>query len=223
MPVPAVGEHEVLLHVHAAAVQYSDLEAVSAINDPTDQFHLGKKDRSGQIVGSDAAGEIVAVGAKVKSVKPGDKVTSLYFYDYVDGPLTAKRQTQGRGDNVSGVFGDYVIVEENGVAPKIPGLSYEEAATLPTAALTAWMATVGAVGGSLVHRGDTAVVEGTGGVSTFALQFVVAAGAHAIVVSSSDDKLEKARSLGAVAGVNYRKVPNWADRVKELTDGKGAQ
>jgi NADPH:quinone reductase-like Zn-dependent oxidoreductase len=220
-PVPAAGDREVLLRVHAISLQRSDLETIWVLNDPSFEgaFGMGDRDRTGQIVGSDAAGEVVAVGRLVKSVKPGDRVTSLYFYDYVDGPLTAEKQKEGRGDYTEGVFGDYVLVEETGLAPMPPGLTYEEACTLPAAGLTAWMATLG---NDLVHSGDTVVVQGTGGVSTFALQFATAAGANVIVTSSSDEKLEHARKLGAKFGINYKQTPNWADRVRELTNGRGA-
>ena len=220
-PVPTVGDHEVLLRVRAVSLQRSDLETIWVLNDPSFEgaFGMGERDRTGQVVGSDAAGEVVGVGRLVKSVKPGERVTSLYFYDYVDGPLTAEKQKEGRGDYTGGVFGDYVIVEETGLAPQPPGLTYEEACTLPAAGLTAWMATLG---NDLVRSGDTVVIQGTGGVSTFALQFVTAAGANAIVTSSSDDKLEHARRLGAKGGINYKQTPNWADRVRELTNGRGA-
>jgi NADPH:quinone reductase-like Zn-dependent oxidoreductase len=220
-PLPEVDDREILLRVHAVSLQRSDLEALWSLNDPSLEgaFGMGDADRTGQIVGSDAAGEVVAVGRRVKSVKPGDRVTSLYFYDYVDGPLTEKIQRQGRGDYINGIFGDYVIVEETGVAPMPPRLTYEEACTLPAAGLTAWMATLG---NELVRSGDTVVIQGTGGVSTFALQFAVAAGAHVIVTSSSNEKLERARKLGAQHGINYKETPHWADRVLELTDGRGA-
>jgi NADPH:quinone reductase-like Zn-dependent oxidoreductase len=221
--VPAVGDHEVLLRIHAVSIQRSDLETLHIMNDSasTDMFNMGHDDHSGRIVGADAAGEVLAVGRLVKSVRRGDRVVSLYFPDFVDGPLTKEKQEQGRY-YLNGVFADYVVIEETGLAPVPPGFTYEEASTLPLAGVTAWVGTLGAIGGPLVRPGDTVIVQGTGGLSTFALQFVTAAGANAIVTSSSDEKLEHARRLGAKGGINYKQTPNWADRVRELTNGRGA-
>jgi NADPH:quinone reductase-like Zn-dependent oxidoreductase len=117
------------------------------------------------------------------------------------------------------VLGDYIVLEDTAVAPLPSSLSYEEASTLPTAGLTAWMASAGQ---REIHHGDVVLVQGTGGVSVFALQFAVALGARVIVTSSSDDKLHRALALGAHDGINYKVTPAWADRVRELTDGHGA-
>ena len=213
--VPRVGDHQVLLHVHAVALQHGELELLDSLNKATDK----PRDQSGQIVCSDAAGEVVAVGKQVTSVHIGAKVTSLYFANYVDGPLSPAQQSQGHGYGINGVLGDYVLLEDTGIARMPAGMSYEEAATLPTAALTAWMATVG---NNLVPHGGTVLVEGTGGISSFALQIATAFGAQVIVTSSSDEKLERARSLGAHDGINYKSTPAWGDRVLELTGGRGA-
>jgi len=213
--VPAVGDHQVLLHVHAVALQHGELELLDSLNKATDKA----RDRAGQIVCSDAAGDVVAIGKRVTSVRTGARVTSLYFADYLDGPLTSEKQSQGHGYGIDGVLGDYILLEDTGIAPMPAGMSYEEAATLPTAALTAWMATVG---GNNVPRGGTVLVEGTGGIASFALQISNAFGARVIVTSSSDEKLERARALGAQDGINYKNVPAWGDRVLELTGGRGA-
>lgn len=213
--VPAVGDHHVLVHVHAVALQHGELELLESLNHASPQA----RDRTGQIVCSDAAGDVVAVGKLVKSVRIGARVTSLYFADYLDGPLTPEKQSQGHGYQINGVLGDYILLEDTGIAPMPEGLSYEEAATLPTTALTAWMATVG---GNNVHQGSTVLVEGTGGISLFALQISSAAGARVIVTSSSNEKLERARALGAHDGINYKSSPAWGDRVLELTNGHGA-
>ncbi|MBS0577790.1 MAG: NAD(P)-dependent alcohol dehydrogenase [Proteobacteria bacterium] len=214
-PLPRVGDHQVLLHVHAVALQHGELELLESLNKSTDT----ERDRSGQIVCSDAAGEVAAIGRQVTSTHVGARVTSLYFADYLEGPLTPAKQAQGHGYGINGVLGDYVLLEDTGIAPMPGGMSYEEAATLPTAALTAWMATVGS---NLVPRGGTVLVEGTGGISWFALQISSAYGARVIVTSSSDEKLERARSYGAHDGINYKSVPAWGERVLELTDGRGA-
>ncbi len=213
--VPTVGDHQVLIHVRAVALQHGELELLDSLNKSPDK----ERDRTGQIVCSDAAGDVVAIGKHVTSVRPGARVTSLYFADYLDGPLTPEKQSQGHGYGINGVLGDYILLEDTGIAPMRAGMSYEEAATLPTAALTAWMATVG---GNNVPRGGTVLVEGTGGIASFALQISSAFGARVIVTSSSDEKLERARSLGASDGINYKNVPAWGDRVLELTGGRGA-
>jgi NADPH:quinone reductase-like Zn-dependent oxidoreductase len=212
--VPSVGDHQVLLHVHAVALQHGELELLDALNKGTD-----KSDRKGQIVCSDAAGDVVAIGKQVTSVRTGARVTSLYFADYLDGPLSPAKQSQGHGYGINGVLGDYILIEDTGIAPMPADMSYEEASTLPTAGLTAWMATVG---GNNVPRGGTVLVEGTGGIASFALQISNAFGARVIVTSSSDEKLERARALGARDGINYKNVPAWGDHVLELTGGRGA-
>ena len=214
-PIPPVGDHQVLVHVRAVALQHGDLELLDMLSAESNK----ERDRVGQIVCSDAAGDVVAVGKLVKSVRVGSRVTSLYFSDYLDEPLSAEKQSQGHGYQVNGVLGDYILLEDTGIAPMPTYLTFEEAATLPTAALTAWMATVG---GANVHRGDTVVIQGTGGISVFALQFSAAVGARVIVTSSSDDKLRRAIALGAHDGINYKTTPRWGDRVLELTGGRGA-
>ena len=213
--VPAVGDHQVLVHVRAVALQHGELELLDSLNHAPAQA----RDRTGQIVCSDAAGDVVAVGKLVKSTRIGAPVTSLYFADYLDGPLTPEKQSQGHGYQINGVLGDYILLEDTGIAPMPQGLTYEEAATLPTTALTAWMATVG---GGNVRPGSTVLVEGTGGISLFALQISSAAGARVIVTSSSDEKLARARALGANDGINYKSTPAWGERVLELTHGHGA-
>lgn len=218
--MPSVGDHQILLRVRAASLQRTDVEALETLNAQGDQdLGFGFRDRDRQIVGADAAGDVVAVGRGVQSVAIGDRVASLYFYDFVDGLVTAERQKQGRGEYTDGVFGDYVLVEGTGVAPIPNYLSYEEAATASTAGLTAWMATVG---GNFVKPKDTVLIQGTGGISMFALQFALAAGARTIVTSGSATKLAQARALGAHEGINYRECPNWSDRVLELTQRRGA-
>ena len=215
VPVPSVGDHQVLVHVRAVGLQRGDLELLDKLSAGSAKA----RDRAGQIVCSDAAGDVVAAGKLVKSVRVGSRVTSLYFGDYLDEPLSPEKQSQGHGYDVNGVLGDYILLEDTGIAPMPAYLTYEEAATLPTAALTAWMATVG---GNSVHRDDAVLIQGTGGISMFALQFSAAAGARVIVTSSSDDKLHRALTLGAQYGINYKTTPAWGDRVLELTGGRGA-
>ena len=208
--VPAIGDRQVLVHVRAVAINRGDLEMLR----PDE-----RRDHSGRVVASDAAGDVVSVGRKVEGIKPGQRVTSLYFRNWTGGPPSREVLAGAHGFNIDGVLGDYIVLDDTAVAPAPEGLSYEEAATLPTAGLTAWMASLGQRD---LHRGDVVLVQGTGGVSTFVLQFAAAAGARVIVTSSSDDKLRRVKTLGARDGINYRTTFNWADRVLELTDNHGA-
>ena len=209
-PVPEVGAHQVLVRVRAVALNRGDLEMLA----PDD-----RRDSSGLVVASDAAGDVVAIGKDVREFRPGQRVTSLYFRSWVDGPPTDEKLAGAHGASVDGVLGEYITLDDTALASAPEGLSYEEAATLPTAGLTAWMATTGQQ-----ELGDNKVVlvQGTGGVSVFALQFAAASGARVIVTSSSDDKLRRARQLGARDGINYRATPAWSVRVIELTGGHGA-
>jgi NADPH:quinone reductase-like Zn-dependent oxidoreductase len=208
--VPTIGPRQVLVHVRAVALNRGDLEML----EPDEG-----RDRSGLVVASDAAGDVAAVGKEVTSVHPGDRVTSLYFRNWTDGPASDEKLRSAHGATVDGVLGDYIVLEDTAVAPLADGLSYEEGAALPTAGLTAWMASAGQ---REIHKGDVVLVQGTGGVSIFALQFAAASGARVIVTSSSDDKLRRALALGARDGVNYKTTPAWSARVLELTDRHGA-
>ena len=209
-PVPEVGDRQVLIRVRAVALNRGDLEMLQPDS---------RRDHSGRMVASDAAGDVVSAGKAVEGIRPGQRVTSLYFRNWTDGPPSAEMLAGAHGVNVDGVLGDYIVLEDTAVAPAPDGLSYEEAATLPTAGVTAWMASAGQ---RELQRGDVVLVQGTGGVSVFALQFAAASGARVIITSSSDDKLRRAKSLGADEGINYRTTPNWAERVIELTSGDGA-
>jgi NADPH:quinone reductase-like Zn-dependent oxidoreductase len=168
---------------------------------------------------SDAAGEVVEAGAGVSRVKLGDRVATTVFQRWLDGdtPLPAHRASVLAG-GLDGVLADEVVLHEDGVVHVPEHLSDEEASTLPCAAVTAWHALVTK---GLVRSGQTILVQGTGGVSTFALQFALMAGARVIATSSSDAKLKLVRELGAWETVNYATTPDWAERVLELTGGTG--
>jgi NADPH:quinone reductase-like Zn-dependent oxidoreductase len=210
VPVPTLGDHEVLVRVHAVGLNRGELSMLKADADA---------DHTGMVPGSDAAGEVVAVGRSVKDIRKGERVTNTYFENWTDGPFSRQLEDHARGWTADGVLADYIVLDTTDVVPIPDGLSYEEASTLPTAAVTAW----NAVASQRVPRPtDVVLVQGTGGVSTFALQFAAAAGAHVIVTSSSDEKLEKAKALGARDGINYKTMPAWADRVMQLTRGHGA-
>ena len=209
-PVQQPGDHQVLVRVRAVGLNRADWEVL----DPKNSYG----DMTGRIPGSDAAGDIVAVGKGVQQLRPGERVTSLYFRNWTEGPASKEILSGAHGFDVDGVLGEYVLLEETGVVPAPPGLSYQEAATLPTAGLTAFMATVG----QNDVRDRYVLVQGTGGVSIFALQFAAAAKARVLVTSSSDDKLTFARRLGARDGINYRTHPKWSTEVMTLTAGHGA-
>lgn len=208
--VPAVGDHQVLVHVRAVSINRGDLDVLEPGPGP---------DHTGLQVATDAAGDVVAVGGKVRTIRPGSRVTSTYFRNWTDGPASKEKLAAAHGMSVDGVLADYIVLEDTAVAPIPAGLSYTEASTLPTAGLTAWMASVGA---RKLRQGDVVVVQGTGGVSTFALQFAGASGARVILTSSSDDKLQRTQAIARHDSINYRKVPEWSSRVLALTDGHGA-
>lgn len=209
-PVPAVGDHQVLVRVHAVGLNRGELSMLEPDK---------SADHTGMVPGSDAAGEVVALGRLVKGIRKGERVTNTYFKNWTGGPFSHQLEDNVRGWTADGVLADYIVLDTTDVVPIPDGLSYEEASTLPTAAVTAW----NAVASQREPRPtDIVLVQGTGGVSTFALQFAAAAGAHVIVTSSSDEKLEKTKSLGARDGINYKTQPAWAERVMQLTQGHGA-
>jgi NADPH:quinone reductase-like Zn-dependent oxidoreductase len=167
---------------------------------------------------SDGAGEVVAVGAGVTRVKVGDRVAGTFFQNWVSGSITANVMKSAMGGEIDGMLAEYVTLDQNGVVLLPNHLSYEEGATLPCAAVTAWHALV--TKGNL-KAGETVLILGTGGVSIFALQFAKLHGARTIVTSSSDEKLERAKTLGADETINYKAIPNWEEEVYRLTDSIG--
>lgn len=209
-PTPEPGPGEVLVRMRASSLNYRDLMTVS---DP-----LGRNLPLPRIPNSDGAGEVLAVGPGVGRVKPGDRVASCFFQRWDDGDITADGMASALGGAVDGVLAQEVVLREDGVVPIPAHMSFAEAATLPCAALTAWHGLVEKGG---LMAGDTVLLIGTGGVSIFGLQIAAMHGARAIVISSSDAKLERARALGAWGAVNYRDTPDWQKSVLELTDGRG--
>ncbi|KAF5646576.1 putative alcohol dehydrogenase [Fusarium sp. NRRL 25303] len=170
------------------------------------------------VPGSDGAGIVEAVGAGVTEWKIGDRVVANFTQEHIAGRLTRDVGLTQLGGEAQGLLGEYFIFPKTGVV-KIPDyLSFEEASCLPCAALTAWNALYGL---TPLRPGQTVLLQGTGGVSTFALQIAHAAGAKTIVTSSSDDKLAKAKDLGATYGINYNKTPDWAAEAMKITNGKG--
>jgi NADPH:quinone reductase-like Zn-dependent oxidoreductase len=209
-PVPTISDHQVLVRVRAASLNRGDLSRLRPSS---------VEDKSGRVPVGDTAGEIVAVGKKVTTVKVGARVMNTYFVDWIDGPYAEARLEHVHGWTADGLLADYIALEAATVVPIPAHLSYDEASTLPTAALTAF----NAVNAHPNFRaGDIVLVQGTGGVATFATQFAAAKGARVIVTSSSDEKIQRAKALGARDGINYRSEPAWSDAVLKLTNHHGA-
>jgi len=211
MPDPTPGPSQVLINVRAAALNSRD-QAIAL------GTYMGGALTRDTIPLSDGAGEIAAVGVSVSAFKPGDRVMGLFNQAPAGGaPFGARKALGGPLD---GMLAEQVVLYEDGVIA-IPGaLSFEQAACLPCAGVTAWHALMHA--GRPVRAGDTVLVLGTGGVSIFALQFARAAGAHVVATSSSDAKLARALALGASAGINYKRTPDWDQEVMTVTGGRGA-
>ena len=209
-PDPVPGPREVLIRVRAASLNYRDHLIV------TGQYFSGVVDRD-IIPLSDGAGEVASVGADVSRFRPGDRVAGTFFQVWKEGPKVTL--PPALGVPLDGTLAEYISLHEDGVVALPPTLSFEEAATLPCAGVTAWNALM--VIGNRVKAGDTVLCQGTGGVSMLAMQFALAAGARVIVSSSSDDKIKRARALGASEGINYKTHPDWATEVLRLTNGRG--
>lgn len=167
---------------------------------------------------SDGMGEVVALGEGVTRVKVGDRVIGTFFQRWIDGPTSLAKRDVALGGTCDGLLAEYALLDAEGLVLAPDHLSDEEASCLPCAGVTAWR---GLTGGAGFLPGETVLVQGTGGVSLFAAQFAKAAGGRVIITSSSDEKLDKARTLGADAGINYRTIPDWDMRVLELTGGVG--
>jgi NADPH:quinone reductase-like Zn-dependent oxidoreductase len=211
-PVRQPGANQVLIRMKAASLNRRDVAITKG------QYPVRPGDNLVPL--SDGAGEIAAVGTGVTRVRVGDRVATIFFPEWLDGrPGDTVTQT-ALGGGVDGVLSQYVTLSEQAVV-KIPEhLSFEEAATLPCAAVTAWN---GLVTRGRMQPGDYVLLEGTGGVSVFGLLFAKAAGAKPIITSSSDEKLARAKTLGAVGGVNYKTTADWEKPVLEITGGKGVQ
>ena len=208
---PIQGPNEVLVKFHAFSLNYRDVMMVSGTYNPRMKLPA--------IPFSDAAGEVVALGEGVTKWKIGDRVCSTVIPAWIDGEPSAETSKTAIGaGNADGVLSEYRVFDENSIVRVAEHLSFEEAATLPCAAVTAWNALV--VSGK-IKAGDTVLTLGTGGVSIFALQIAKYFGARVISTSSSDEKLEKVRQLGADETINYRDTEDWDKAVLDLTGGRG--
>lgn len=209
-PEPSPGVGQILLKMRAASLNYRDLMMVKGA--------YGSKKRLPLIPLSDAVGEVVAVGERVTRVKTGDRVAGIFFQKWVAGERTEAIASSALGGAIDGLLAEYAVLDEDGVVHVPEHLSDEEAACLPCAAVTAWNGLITQGG---LKAGDTVLVQGTGGVSIFALQFALSMGARVIATSSSDEKLERVRKLGATDGINYKQTADWDEKVRELTGGIG--
>jgi NADPH:quinone reductase-like Zn-dependent oxidoreductase len=208
-PDPSPGPGQVLIRVKAASLNYRDLLIAKGQYNPKLAFP--------RVLGSDCAGEVTAVGAGVTKWKPDDRVANTFMPNWRDGPITDAAARPTYGSDIDGVFAELVAVDAEGLVRVPDHLDYEEAATLPCAAVTAWNALTAANTGP----GTTVLLQGTGGVSIFALQLAKALGAKCFITSSSDDKLARAASLGADAGTNYKANPDWEKWARQQSGGSG--
>ncbi len=207
--LPPPGPGEVLVGVRAVSFNYRDLMVVKGLYNP--RMVLPR------IPCSDGAGEVVAIGPGVTHWRPGDRVAAIFMQNWFDGPPTAAKTRGALGGDIDGMLSEFVVLSEEGLVPLPDHLSFQEAATLPCAAVTAW----NALAAGNLKPGSTVLIQGTGGVSIFALQFAQLKGARVIGISSSDEKLERAAELGLDAGFNYRDHPDWDQWVLEQTGGEG--
>ncbi|HEX9667382.1 MAG TPA: NAD(P)-dependent alcohol dehydrogenase [Thermodesulfobacteriota bacterium] len=209
-PDPKPGYGQVLVKIKAASLNYRDLLVVKGA--------YSRNLPPGLVPCSDGAGEVVETGDGVTHVKPGDRVAGIYMQTWISGQLDESKAKSALGGAIDGVLAEYVLFHEDGLVRVPEHLSYEEAATLPCAAVTAWNGLITSGG---LKPGDTVLVLGTGGVSIFALQFAKISGARVIATSSSDEKLERVKQLGTSDGINYKSTPDWDKRILEITGRRG--
>ncbi len=209
-PTPAPGPGQLLIRIEAVSLNYLDLMVVRGHYNP--QLALP------HVPGADGAGTVQAVGTGVTDWQPGDRVTTHFMQNWLDGPPTAHSADAKLGATLPGVLAEYVVLPASGVVRTPAHMSSAEAATLPVAGLTAW---VGLVEYGHLRPGQTVLTQGTGGVSIAALQLAKAAGARVIATTGSADKAGQLRALGADEVINYRTTPDWPAQVKALTGGEG--
>ena len=210
-PEPQAGPGQVRLRMTTAALNYRDLVVPK-------RGYGARMKALPLIILSDGVGVIDQVGAGVTAFQVGDRACPLFFQTWQSGPPNGRRLALSLGSEIDGTAAELMVLAETGIMPAPAHLNDLEAATLPTAGVTAWRALVTEGG---VQPGETVLVQGTGGVSLFALQFAKLLGATVIVTSSSDAKLARARELGADAVINYRTTPDWGRRAREIAGGDG--
>ena len=205
---PQAGPGQVLVRMKAWSLNYRDLLVVTGAYNPRMKLPM--------VPLSDGSGEVVAVGTGVTRFKAGDRVAGIFMQKWLAGDLTDDAAKSALGGAIDGVLSELVTFAEDGLVRVPDHLTFEEAATLPCAAVTAWNGLVASGG---VKAGDTVLIQGTGGVSLFALQFAKLHGARVIATSSSDAKLARVRDLGAVDTINYKTTPEWGKAAAALTGG----
>jgi NADPH:quinone reductase-like Zn-dependent oxidoreductase len=209
--VPEPGAGQVLVAMKAVSLNFRDLAVVTG--------RYPRNPSQPTVIASDGAGEVVAAGDGLTAFQPGDRVVGSFFQSWIRGPYAREYGASALGGAIDGVLTQFRVFDERGLLPVPEHLSFEEAATLPCAGLTAWNALVPSCH---VQAGDTVLLLGTGGVSIFGLQFAKMHGARVIITSSSDEKLARARALGADETINYKTHPDWEKEVLRLTGGRGA-
>ncbi len=208
---PSPGDHEILVQVNAVSLNFRDKLLRDGTYNPDLRFPM--------IQGSDAVGVVVETGKAVTRVRRGDRILTNFATRWLSGPPLLAESNYTLGNLISGALAEWIVLDEDIAVHAPQYLSDIEAATLPCAAVTAWHAMVEKAG---LAAGQTVVVQGTGGVSLFALQIAAALGAQVIVTSSSDAKITRAKEMGAAHGINYAWQPDWEKTVLEITKGKGA-
>lgn len=209
-PLLTCGRHEVLVRVHAASLNFRDQAIVN-------NGYRGSVKKN-VVPLSDGAGEVVAVGPDVTRVKVGDRVTANCAVHWIGGPYLPEYQASSIGMTIDGMLADHVLLHENALVHLPDYMSYVEAASLPCAAVSAWTALHVA---TPLRPGQTVLIQGTGGVALFGLQIARMFGARVLAITSSNEKAEKLRAMGAEAVVNYRAVPDWEREILAHTDGRG--
>ena len=214
-PVPELGEHSCLVQIEAVSLNYRDVAI------PKGKYPM--KFRDNLIPCSDAAGSIIATGGAVTLFRAGDRVCTLFNQSHQSGYFKPETRNYSLGSNLDGVLRRYAVFEETGLIAAPQSLTTLEASTLPCAATTVWNAFYGVVGRSL-KPGHHVLTQGTGGVSLFAIQIALAAGATVISTTSSAEKMEKLKAMGVQHVINYKEDPNWGDTARHLTpDGAGVE
>ncbi len=207
-PDPQPGPGQVVVKIHAISYNYRDLLMVKGVYNP--------KLRLPRVPCSDGTGEVVSVGPGVTMWKTGDRVAGIFMQNWLDGPPTPAKVKGALGGDIDGMLAEFVLLNETGLVALPDHLSYQEGATLPCAAVTAW----NALNACDLKPGGTVLIQGTGGVSIFALQFARLKGARVLGISGSNEKLERAYDLGLDAGLNYRETADW-DRWALEQSGEG--